>query len=64
MQVPITEAELLNNAAVDGTMITYPKMNHVLKVVNSPTENQQSYRDPNFPMSDKLIQLITGFVKK
>ena len=39
-------------------------MNHVLKEVNSISENQSSYLKPDFPISKKLIKTIVEFVKK
>jgi len=64
LQVTVQDAEKLQAANSNAKLHIVPKMNHVLKEVNSPTENQQSYRDPNFPLSNRLIQLITDFVKK
>lgn len=63
-QVKVEDAEKLKAANTKVTMHIIPKMNHMLKEVNSPTENQQSYNDPNFPISVELIKFIVDFVKK
>lgn len=63
-QVTVNDAEKLKQAKPNATLHIIPKMNHLLKEVNSPTENQQSYNDPNFPISIELIKLIVDFVKK
>ncbi|MEB8330464.1 alpha/beta hydrolase [Flavobacteriaceae bacterium KMM 6897] len=39
-----------------------PHMNHVLKDVYSIAENQNSYFQENFPLSSRLVDLITEFI--
>lgn len=63
-QVTVDDAKKLKEANPNATLHIIQKMNHLLKEVNSPTENQQSYNDPNFPISIGLIRLIVDFVKK
>ncbi len=63
MQVPISETELLQKAANNGTIITYPKMNHVLKDVNDTEEqNLASYTDPDFPLTQALAHDIASWI--
>lgn len=63
-QVSVEDAEKLKQANQNATLHIVAKMNHLLKEVNSSMENQQSYGDPNFPISQELVKLIVDFVKK
>tara|TARA_R110002050_G_scaffold286121_3_gene436432 strand:+ start:35918 stop:36862 length:945 start_codon:yes stop_codon:yes gene_type:complete len=63
LQVQISEAENLKKAQPNAKLIIIPKMNHVMKVVNSLEENQQAYSDEKFPISSTLIQSLFDFIK-
>lgn len=64
LQVNVEDANKLKVANTNAELHIIPKMNHLLKVVNSPTENQQSYFDVSFPLSEQLVKLIVDFVNK
>ena len=64
LQVKQEEAKSLHEANKNSEVVIIDKMNHVLKEVNSMTENQSSYMKADFPLSSKLIKAITTFVKK
>ena len=63
-QVDATEAQLLKDAAPTATFEIIENMNHVLKTVgNDEIEASKSYINPNFPLNQRLLELITAFVK-
>jgi pimeloyl-ACP methyl ester carboxylesterase len=64
LQVKAKEAELLHEANPNSTLVIIKKMNHVLKEVNSITENRSSYLKAEFPLSEKLIETIVNFVNQ
>lgn len=63
LQVPVSEAELLQKAKPDAQYLIVEKMNHVLKEVNDISENQKAYTDPDLPVMPELIKKIATFVK-
>lgn len=62
-QVTVDDAELLFNAKSDSKLVIIKKMNHMLKTVGNFAENQRSYTDPNFPISNQLIGVLSDFIK-
>ncbi|RCS28279.1 alpha/beta hydrolase [Polaribacter sp. WD7] len=64
LQVKVSDAQKLHASNKNSELLIIPKMNHVLKVVNSVTENQNSYTKPDFPLSSNLIQHIVKFVNQ
>jgi hypothetical protein len=64
LQVRVKDAQMLHEAKPDAILEIIPKMNHVLKEINNPTENQQSYYSANFPLSNKLIEVLSNFIKQ
>lgn len=64
LQVSEEDANLLHQAKLGSLLILIEKMNHVLKIVENLPENQKSYIDPDFPISIKLINLISEFIKE
>ena len=64
LQVKVKDAELLHEANPNATLIIIKKMNHVLKEVNSNSENQSSYLKASFPLSKKLTETIVNFVNQ
>ena len=63
LQVSTDDAQLLKDAYPKATLKIIPKMNHVLKVVNSVTENQESYTSSNFNISKELLNVIEDFIR-
>lgn len=62
LQVKKEDAQKLHAALTNSKLVVLPKMNHVLKDVNSIIENQQSYLSADFPLSKELINSIVEFV--
>ncbi len=65
LQVPLTEAEkLIQNArsSSNAQLKIIPKMNHVLKIVDSKEENLKSYKDPSFPVSTELLDEVNRWI--
>lgn len=64
LQVKVTDAETLHNSNTNSKLVIIKKMNHVLKEVNSITENQSSYLKADFPLSNKLVETIVNFINQ
>ena len=64
MQVLVNDAKLLHDAKPESELVIVQRMNHVLKLVNNPQENQSSYFEPNFPIPNQLVEVIVTFIKK
>ncbi len=64
LQVTIADAQLLKKAKPDAKLVIVPKMNHVLKTVESWGENQRSYREPDFPLSSGLVSTLAQFIQE
>ncbi|NQZ45751.1 MAG: alpha/beta hydrolase [Flavobacteriaceae bacterium] len=62
-QITVADAQLLQQARPDARYEIIPKMNHVLKTVNDALENQQSYLNPDFRIPERLISVLTLFIK-
>jgi pimeloyl-ACP methyl ester carboxylesterase len=63
IQISMDDAKTLLESNKQARLITINGMNHVLKKVSSnPQEQRSSYRNPNLPISDELIDEITAFV--
>ncbi len=62
LQVSIEDAKLLKQAQPNATLIIIPKMNHVMKEVGSLAENNRSYIEKEFPISEMLVQYIIDFI--
>ena len=45
-------------------LVFIENMNHVLKTIENPKENQESYGSPDFPLSKKLVHSISTFILK
>ncbi len=61
-QVTTKDLETLKNAKPDADVKLYAEMNHVLKVVKSPQENQASYADPDFRLEPNLAEDIGTWI--
>ena len=64
IQVKEEDAELLKQAMPNAKMVIIPNMNHTLKTVNNPGENQRSYTDPSFPLSGELVETLYEFIQR
>lgn len=64
LQVSTENAQALKEANQSAQIKLIDSMNHVLKFVKNPIENQQSYFSENFPLSTKLIEIIVAFIKE
>lgn len=64
LQVKVEEAKVLQKANNKSKLVIIKNMNHVLKEVNSLSENKSSYIKANFPISRKLVKTVTTFVKQ
>jgi len=62
LQVKVVDAENLKKAKPGASLHIIPKMNHVLKRVASLEENNKSYADKNFPISNGLVTYLTDFI--
>ena len=63
LQVERKEAQLLKEAQPKAQLLLVEGMNHILKEVKTIEENQQSYLNPDIPISPKLIEAIAQFIK-
>lgn len=63
LQVKVLDAENLKKAQPDAQLQIISKMNHVLKEVNSLEENNKSYADETFPLSSKLVESLSIFIR-
>ena len=65
IQVPVSEAELLQGARPDADMLLIEKMNHVLKEAPEDREgNMATYLDPELPLADGLMDGMIRFLKE
>ncbi len=62
LQVTEKDFQRLQEAQPNAKGELIPHMNHVLKDVYSTSDNQKSYFQENFPLSNKLVDLITAFI--
>ncbi|SFU33771.1 hypothetical protein SAMN05216480_101843 [Pustulibacterium marinum] len=64
LQVGLEDAKMLQAAQPKAQLVLVTKMNHVLKTVENPNENQQSYYNSEFPLSSQLVDTISEFIKQ
>lgn len=62
LQVSTDDARLLHEALPGSRLEIIPKLNHVLKEVNSQVENQQAYMQPDIPLSGALLNSLVSFI--
>ncbi|MEC3860790.1 alpha/beta fold hydrolase [Mesobacterium sp. TK19101] len=64
LQIGMQDADVLAQARPDSQRLTLPGMTHVLKTTPGPTrqDNMTTYRDPNLPLTDGLVDAIAGFI--
>ena len=63
LQVEDKEVQLLKEAQPKAQLLLIEGMNHVLKKVKTLEENQQSYLNPDLPISGELVEGIASFIK-
>ncbi|WP_457615438.1 alpha/beta hydrolase family protein [Lutibacter sp.] len=65
LQVPVNDAKLLHQAAVNSEIEIIENMNHLFKEIKGDaSENMLSYNNPTIPVSVVLINRILTFVNK
>ena len=65
IQVPVKDAELLNQAKKDSDLLIVDKMNHVLKEAPAGREgNIATYSNPNLPLAKGLMDGIVDFLQE
>lgn len=64
LQVKIADAEILHQANQNSELVIIKNMNHGLKDIKKNEDNLASYYSDSYPISTKLIDVITKFVKK
>lgn len=64
IQVSVADAEALKQAKPDATLKLLPKVNHVLKEVETDDRaaNMATYTDPNLPLAPGVAEAIAEFV--
>ena len=63
IQVRTDDAELLKTAAPEAKLVIINGMNHIFKPSSSDRqENVATYRDPDFPIMQELVNSITKFI--
>ncbi len=66
VQVKITDAENLHKANKQSVLDLIPLMTHTLKNAGKNCEDKdgKTYSDPSLPLNKRLVDDITGFIKK
>lgn len=64
LQVKVEDAEMLHQANQNSELVIIKNMNHVLKDIQKDEDNLASFYSDSYPISTKLIDVITKFVKK
>jgi hypothetical protein len=64
LQVPQTEAYLLQKANPKSELFIVENMNHVLKEIINDDDNLKSYSNPDLPVMQSLIERIKVFINK
>ncbi len=63
LQVPVSEAELLQESRPNAEMLILEKMNHVLKEAPEDEQgNRETYGNPELPLADGLMEGIMAFL--
>jgi len=63
LQVEIDDAALLSAARPSASACLVKGMNHVLKDVEKPADQNKAYTDPSLPLSKEVMQDIALFLK-
>lgn len=64
LQVDVTDAHLLQNAAPGSQLLIPEKMNHIFrKIEGESLDNTKAYNEPGRPLHPELIPAMVGFIK-
>lgn len=64
VQVPVKNAEMLKSFCPEAELKYIAGMNHILKVApTARNKNLRTYKDPDLPVSQDLIETINSFIK-
>ncbi len=64
LQVFESDAKKLHNSNPNSELVIIPNMNHVLKQIDRDEDNEKSYKSPDYPLSETLINILETFIKK
>ncbi|MFD2552500.1 alpha/beta hydrolase [Bizionia sediminis] len=64
LQVFESDAKNLQQANTQAKLVIIPNMNHVLKHIEADADNISSYTNPDFPLSEMLINTLENFIKE
>lgn len=63
IQVSENEAKLLHEANPKSEVVIIENMNHILKKVIDDKQQMKTYTDPDLPIQEELITIITNFLR-
>ncbi|MEJ2584045.1 MAG: alpha/beta fold hydrolase, partial [Robiginitalea sp.] len=63
-QVPPEAGSRLKKARPEARFVLIPGMNHVLKQLETPSDNIRSYTDSSMPVNPQLIREIVEFISR
>lgn len=64
LQVDVTDAHLLQNAAPGSQLLIPENMNHIFrKIEGESLDNTKAYNEPGRPLHPELIPAMVGFIK-
>jgi pimeloyl-ACP methyl ester carboxylesterase len=64
IQVPVSDAKLLNVSNSTSEIKIIENMNHIFREITDDSQNIPSYTNPDLPIMNELITSIATFVKK
>lgn len=65
LQVGVKHADLLSNVSKTSKKVVIDGMNHIFKTVGSDQqENLATYNNPDLPISNELVKVVTEFISK
>ena len=64
IQVPVSDAELLNISNSTSEIKIIENMNHIFREITDDSQNLASYTNPDLPIMTELVTSIEKFVKK
>lgn len=64
IQVPVSDAELLNASNSTSEIKIIESMNHIFREITDDSQNIPSYTNPDLPIMKELVTSIATFVKK
>jgi Hydrolases of the alpha/beta superfamily len=66
LQVPIFYGERLHKACKQSSYVLVENMNHILTEISADNQqaNMESYNKPELPLSKKMLDEISAFIKR